>query len=266
MSRDNQEKLCLLAHKFHKSMASKCLSGKLGSDNCSSVWSLTRHYIGRLGSWWKACIVLTDIAKTYPDRLHNFAVSAVRGESATTVLPVIAEFDFIDVLGRLFPTYDSGQLQDVLRSIRDRLGPDIDKKFAQKFSHQNFRPQLHAEVSLLEHFHANGLAFVGDDRYIGCSKPSCYCCNLYMRFHPGSYLPRPCHGNTWINWSTPILSTSQAGLEAVDIGKIMHQMLEQIRKDIASQLGSASNENCWVPDSTTGISTSVSGPSLHMKQ
>jgi hypothetical protein len=265
-ARGDHEKLCLLAYNFHKSVASECLSGKLSSDDSSSVWLLTRHYIGRLGSWWKACVVLTEVAKIYPCRLDNFEVSAVPVKRATSALPVIPESDFINVLGRLFPTYDSVQLQDVLRSIRNRLGPDIDNKFTQKFTHQNFRPQVHAEVSLLEHFHANGLTFLGGDRYIGCSKPSCYCCNLYTRFHPGSYLPRPCHGNTWINWSAPFPLNSQTGLEAFEIEKIMQQMLGQIRNDITSQLGSASNESCWMPDSTTGFSTSVSGPSLHVNK
>jgi hypothetical protein len=166
----------------------------------------------------------------------------------------------------MFPTYDSVQLQDILRSIRARLGSDIDDKFANKFTHQNFRPQVHAEVSLLEHFHANGLTLSGGDRYIGGSKASCYCYNLYMRFHPGSYLPRPCHGNTWINWSTPIPLNSPTGLEAIEIENIMQQMLEQIRNDITSQLGSASNDSCWMPDLTTGFSTSVSGPLPHVNK
>jgi hypothetical protein len=50
-----------------------------------------------------------------------------------------------------------------------------------------------------EHIHVNRVSFVGNERYIGCSKPFCYCCNLYASFHPGLCLPRPCHGNTWIN-------------------------------------------------------------------
>ena len=199
------------------------------------------------------------MVRNYPRTFEELTVSTVRSSTATVSLPAISEFDFLHVLKRLFPTYNNGQLQHVLLSLRNRWGSDIDNRFVQKFSHENFRPRLHAEVSIMEHFHVNRLAFVGDDRYIGCSKPSCYCCNLYMRFHPGSYLQRPCHGNTWINWCTPSRLDVQTALNMDDTRNIMRRMVEQIRRDLLSQLTSGS-EKLWMFDSTTGLSTSVSAP------
>lgn len=45
--------------------------------------------------------------------------------------------------------------------------------------------------------------FVADNRYIGCSKPSCHC-QHYMQLHPEGFTPRPCHRNLWINRAPPM--------------------------------------------------------------
>ncbi len=52
--------------------------------------------------------------------------------------------------------------------------------------------EVHAETLMMEHFYFNQLHFFGNDRYIGCSKPSCYYCDLWEP-------PRQFRGST-VSW------------------------------------------------------------------
>ncbi len=70
----------------------------------------------------------------------------------------------------MFVAPASGQMQQFLDGADDIRLPDA---FTAKFNEANSRSQVHAEIMVLEYFYANRLEFLGDDRYIGCSKPSC---------------------------------------------------------------------------------------------
>lgn len=254
---NDHEKMCLLAYEFRNSPASSILAEKLQNRRFSALWLRIRHLIGRLGSWWKACKAVTRGARHYPSRLERFEVFPVPSSKVSISPPkVFSEVNLPDALKRLFPTYSDDQLQHFLQDLRHGCGFDVDETFVGKFMHKNFRPRLHAEVFVMDHFHHYRLSFVGDDRYIGCSKPSCYCCNLYNKFHPGSYLPRPCHGNTWINWCTPAHLNMQIALNRDDTNDMINRMLEQIRRDITLQF-TGSDVRSRLFDSATGLSASV---------
>lgn len=250
----DHETLCSLAYEFRNSPASRILEEKLQNRRSSALWLHIRHYIGRLGSWWKACKAVIYGATKFPSRLERFTLFPVISSRVSISLPAVPNVDFQDALERLFPNYNDDELQRVLQAFRHACGSDVDEEFLEKFTHKNFRPRLHAEVSMMEHCYQ--IDFVGNDRYIGCSKPSCYCCNLYTKSHPGLYLPRPCHGNTWINWCTPAHLDMHIALSRDENHEIMHRMVEEIRQDIESQLmGPKAKSRMF--DSATGLSSSV---------
>lgn len=66
-----------------------------------------------------------------------------------------------------------------------------------------WKPIIHAEIILLDWFIANNLRFFGADRYIGCSKPSCYCCFHDMKEHGGQIATPACHNNADLGWHAP---------------------------------------------------------------
>jgi len=44
---------------------------------------------------------------------------------------------------------------------------------------------VHAELLLIDHFQRNSCNFLGQgEKYIGCSKPACYLCHMYITQHP----------------------------------------------------------------------------------
>jgi hypothetical protein len=96
------------------------------------------------------------------------------------------------------------------------------KWFRSTGANAKLRTRLHAEVTMLKHFHRESMRFLNDDKYIACSKASCHCCALYFTHHPMGVVKRPCHGNIWVQWAVPI-GAEGAGIDDIDIA-IMRRM------------------------------------------
>jgi hypothetical protein len=78
----------------------------------------------------------------------------------------------------------------------------------------SFKTRVHAELLVLEKFRFNGWEFVAGDRYIGCSKPSCFCCYYYINFLPERYSVSGCYNKIYTYWRALDLTGVQ-DLEAV---------------------------------------------------
>ena len=63
-----------------------------------------------------------------------------------------------------------------------------------QFKDKDFRPRVHAELNLLEHFYRKRLPFLDDDLFIAYSKPACYYCYRYISLHPGGFVRPSSHG------------------------------------------------------------------------
>ncbi|KAJ6144550.1 hypothetical protein N7470_008445 [Penicillium chermesinum] len=50
-----------------------------------------------------------------------------------------------------------------------------------------FVTRVHAELQIVDYFSRKRLEFIEDDKYVGCSKPACYFCHLWIRLHPGGF-------------------------------------------------------------------------------
>lgn len=47
--------------------------------------------------------------------------------------------------------------------------------------------RVHAELLIVDYFSRKKLEFIDDDKYVGCSKPACYFCHLWISLHPGGF-------------------------------------------------------------------------------
>lgn len=113
---------------------------------------------------------------------------------------------------------------------------------------------LHAEVVMLEHFHSKGRLFAKGDCYIGCSKPSCYCCKLYFDCHGSTAMIGRYHGNLWMKWAVPRGLIRQDGTTDRTTVKLIRRMSEQVRRDLMSDLTPGRSSVPQLFDSTTGFS------------
>jgi hypothetical protein len=228
------------------------------------VWSDIRHYIGRLGCWTKAIKILISGAQAFPQRIENAQVEIIGPNGPADLPSKIHTTGLRGVIHHMLPADQTAMVEELSQVLVDANSvAQIESRFQEDYS--NMKPRPHAELLVLEHFHRNRFDFIADDRYIGCSKPSCYCCHLYLQCHPGRFAPRPCHGNLWINWAPPIPlpviaeGTGRGGLRARPQEHHTFQMLQNmvvlIRQDLRDQILARRPRRKRLPDSTTGMSS-----------
>jgi len=130
-------------------------------------------------------------------------------------------------------------------------------RILEAYQNPNFRPRVHAEIQVLEHFHESNLTFADSDRYIACSKPACYCCLLYIRHHPGNFVEPASHRNIHLNWRPPDLKPECDIVSHNHQRNILNSMIDDIRKDALHQISQRRPPHTWHPDSATGITESI---------
>ena len=156
----------------------------------------------------------------------------------------------------MLPAGSGDRVQELYEQIVGFRGLDFEHKFRELYSNQDTRLMAHAETFLLEHFYFQRLPYVWRDKYIGCSKPSCYCCHLYQRFHPDNPVLRPAHGTAWHRWAAPIIIDRD-----MDRQKwrhhlaIVNKMNEHIRRDVLAEIRNRMPRRERVCDSTSKVTS-----------
>ncbi|ERS97852.1 hypothetical protein HMPREF1624_06023 [Sporothrix schenckii ATCC 58251] len=125
-------------------------------------------------------------------------------------------------------------------------------------------PRVHAEVQVLEHFHAQRLVWADNgDRYIGCSKAACYCCHLYFRHHPLRPVVPDCHNKVYLKWGPPLLVGGVAHPGFKEQQTLLNRFIEDVRKDAIEQIRERRGRRpFWQPDSATAITQTVAGDNV----
>lgn len=245
--------LCSEADRFRDSESLRLLSGKVNAPQARREWSLLRHYIGRLGSWHRASRTLVEFARAQPHTFKRFEVGSIHTPKDVLAPRADDETNLQRILQRMFPTEPMEKLTRAIEMLQRLHRTDIYGRVYEEYTNKNFKPRVHAETYLLEHFFLKGLGFVGGYRYIGCSKPSCYCCDLYFQFHPGNFVRRDSHGNVWMNWQPPLQSVGDGQKHTAPI---LTAMIEKMRRDVMNEMISPSAYCAKLPDSTTGFTPS----------
>lgn len=210
-----------------------------------------RHYIGRLSSWRKAARNVISLGACFPAILASHEVATVACAEHSGSLFWTPEHDLDALLGRIVPNYHGHsiayQLKGKLKHASQSMGI---------LEGRHFHAKPHAETVVLDHFFTGNFAFVMGDRYVACSKPSCYCCKLYFKFHPLRAVTGRHHGNLWIQWGLPRPLSSISGRADRIALKILRQMSDEVRKDVLSVTLRGNSRQINMFDSTTGFSVS----------
>jgi OTT_1508-like deaminase len=219
-------------------------------------WHLIRHYMGRLRSWPRSAKLLVRVARRYSSLVSGFRCEIVPTPSPMRIPSPDEKTNLDGVLRRLVCKSETGRFENLQANLKCMRHFDIEASLKEQYTDKSLNPRIHSEVLMLEHFYADERSFVNNDRYIGCSKPSCYCCDLYIRYHPGRFEHRACHGNLWTNWAFPvdIRNESVSGMHAK---KILDGMIKEVRRDLLCQIESKQPQRRKWPDSTTGMSGSI---------
>lgn len=248
------EQRCSTAYGLRHHKYFRNLSKNAESDTPERAWYWIRHYIGRLGSWFVASTLLVAIARQNPQLFENFKVKPVNRIGRTATRVVNKDMSLRQALLHTLPGYNSELVDLRVRTLQAATSDDLAARFMKNYTNPKFVPKVHAETLMMEHLYFNELHFFGNDRYIGCSKPSCYCCDLYLRHHPGDFETRPCHGNVWVKWCLPFEVDEGDLSKQIHAAKMHKRILINIVRDLESRLLSGINEHEHACDSTTALS------------
>lgn len=175
-------------------------------QNC---WAGLRHSSGRLLSYIRATktLVVTQLSwsslgkpvkvrflpSSKPD--HNPLINDV---NRTTVS---AE----SILGKM--TGDVHLRKQYQSAAQELQKQGLDGLIQQRVKADGFRPQVHAEVLILQSLEQEGLVlptrFFNHDAYIGASKPTCKLCHWYFHLRNNGPEVRPTHHNFYPRWKLP---------------------------------------------------------------
>ena len=219
----------------------------------------TRHLIGLLGMHMKAARTLVATAMRFPAFFDDFEIKCLPSPKPAEIPPRMNKLTTLDqIVVRMLPENhkDVPIYQKALQDMDTRF--KIFQRFVDVYNRPTFLPRVHAELILLDHFHTHRYDFVDGDKYIGCSKPACYCCYHYICAHPGNFVRPPSHNKTYLNWRPPdVVDVDEDGSAAKLQRDIMNDIVKMIRKDVFAQIESQRGRHRMHPDSTTGITASV---------
>ncbi|TLS24270.1 hypothetical protein PpBr36_09083 [Pyricularia pennisetigena] len=118
------------------------------------------------------------------------------------------------------------------------------------------KPCVHAEILVLEHFWVDNRTFAFGDRFIGCSKPACYCCKRCIEGHPMGCVVPDSHEKFYPNWSPPLLGVEGRGFPLRR--KALQTIIESYRVSALEQILQRSGRAArWHPDSVTAITSRI---------
>jgi hypothetical protein len=241
-------------------------SGKAPRE-AAPAWYNICHYIGRFGAWARAVKVVVHFVRDEPQVTKGFQVRPIPSPLPIAAPPEDRRTKLEVVFRDLFPR-EPARAEAILAWVRQYTAwqypawksmkylYDIDEEFALEYESKTFRPRTHAEVLLLDYFSKQELDFFNNDGFVGSSKPSCYCCDLYFKFHQGVVVTRSTHGNAWPKWCLPpgMLQEHERKLEW-DGKIILKSMTDQIQSDILQLVDSNMPRRARVQDSTNGVWT-----------
>ncbi|RDI85546.1 hypothetical protein Vi05172_g4462 [Venturia inaequalis] len=253
--------ICFFAYENRKCTAMRSL-GSLsqepthfaGTDAPHLEYKQLRHLVGRLAHQFRTAKKIASHGSALLYLLDDCKVSSIIPPKTLDPPLPAAEDKLLDgILTRMLPK-DSADLPKYRQDLEFMSTHfQLATRLLAQYRNRNFKPRVHAELQILEHFHLNNLDFEDSDRYIACSKPACYCCALYIRHHHGSFVVPESHRKIWLNWRPPDVEAHEKKAQE----KILNAMIADIRKEAFDQIAGRTKRSHWRPDSFTGITVST---------
>ncbi|KAI0799501.1 hypothetical protein GGR55DRAFT_692588 [Xylaria sp. FL0064] len=266
--------LCYLAYRERDSLMMKRLSRHLPAHGDLSVidghFGAIKEFIHRLGRLAHHIRAPQQIIEDMSNHtglrnvLDEFQVHSIRPQPAVDRPLSEPDIHIYSIMTRMLPSNGfNAQYKEAADFMNQRF--NIVAQFRKQYDDKNFRPLVHAEIQVLEHFWGKR-QFFNDDRYIGCSKPACYCCHLYMQYHPARCVVPQTSRNVYLNWGLKALPQGSRDAEYTHQRDILNEMANSIRKDALDQILRKTSAAPWHPDSQTGFTLrapSIRDEALH---
>ncbi len=222
---------------------------------CKSNFRMVRHYIGRLALNLKAAKLIVHAALQIPQMFDGIKTNRI--ESSLASPPPLQERNptLLEIIGRMISDEDDIEIYRQAIEELDHLY-NLSSSLENLCQYGHWKPRVHAELLILNHFYTKNLEFAANDRFIAASKPACYFCYHYILAHPGGFVPPASHNNTYPNWRAPdIAASSIEAAKAIKLrADILNEMVKKIRLVALRQIMDRRGPRERQFDSTTGFS------------
>ncbi|OTB13680.1 hypothetical protein K445DRAFT_34222, partial [Daldinia sp. EC12] len=231
-------------------------NGNTSRRKSAKVFGGVRHLLGRLAHHVRAPKEVIEDSLELDYLFDPHQVCLVMPPPSNPRPQADSHTKLDGILKRMLPANDP-QLKEYTEALAslDRMF-QLTQRVRNEYENDS-QPRIHAEIQILEHFCANKLRYVGNDPYIGCSKPACYCCHLYFQHHRSRPVQPESHQKIYLNWGVPELADGSKDPGYITQRDLMNKMLETIRKDALAQIIQKAGPLKWHPDSLTGITVST---------
>jgi hypothetical protein len=250
-----RSEICQLCYTSRHSAEYTNLQIRAGSGQRSAKrFENIRHVIGRLNHTMKAVKNVVAAGIFLPALFDNFEVRQVKSSPRSSPPLQQRNPTLMDIAGRLLSDpNDIAHYREALKEMDEKF--NLSERLKDHCTSTEWRPRVHAELLVLDHFWTNDLDFVDGDRYIACSKPACYCCNLYIAAHPGLFKSPHSHNNCYLRWRAPDITDSSKTNLIKTREDILNDMTKDIRKEVLDQIRERRGPRGKKPDSLTEISS-----------
>lgn len=220
-----------------------------------SDWLRIRHCIGRIGMWHRKAMIITKFSCTYAHILSEAICQHLKLPKAAQLPEADTKTHLTGALRRMLPADEQHRVTELHNVLTQLRGFDMEGSFIDCFRKGKLSLRVHAEVFLAEYLCSNKISYLENDKYVGCSKASCYCCSLYLRYHPDNLVVRPSHGNVWRTWCPPLMAQETSSAQAKHNLHLMNKVIAHIRRDVLYEIEMKIPRWDRVPDSSSAIST-----------
>ncbi|OJD19829.1 hypothetical protein AJ78_00188 [Emergomyces pasteurianus Ep9510] len=192
---------------------------------CQSRFQRLQDNLKKLGKHTTCSRRLVDAATKLPNEfVLGFRVQPIGPSPLKPISLPVSKISVESIVGRMTSSkQEQDQIESQLEQRHGQSLADISQGMREK--HKVAKTQIHAELLLLSYIEQHGCEF-RDDRYIGCSKPACYLCHLYIACHPGNYCLPDTSNKLYIKWRMPDTCSE----------KILDRMVQQIKTDFKNDL------------------------------
>lgn len=257
ISKDRVElvKECFEARKgsVFETLSQLSASGKSHSKFYDDV----RHLLGRLGEHQKATKTIVSAALRFPGILDEFRIEVRVSPPSKCYFQSSDSITLDGLASRIFTKQeDIAHYQEALETLERTSNGDLSRRLREECY---FKTRIHAEILLADLFYWHQFDFLGEDPYIGCSKPACYNCFQYLLAHPGSFVLPASHNKLYIAWRTPDILEDHVPVTVAS--KIREsttvKMNLNIRMELRKQIDGRYARKAAQYDSVTGTSSSI---------
>ncbi|PGH06505.1 hypothetical protein GX51_02329 [Blastomyces parvus] len=236
----------------------------VNGQRCQSKFQRLQELLKKLGKHVTCSRRLVNAANSLPD---EFALGfEVKPISPSTPLPIglpLKKSSVEAIVGLM--TSDPPLREAIKEQLKGPYLGGLDT-ITQKINEtlRSAKTQTHAELLLINYMEQHEEISKTNNNYIGCSKPACYLCHLYIRHHPGKYSLPDTSNKLYVKWRIPDIDPGNK--DAISklneqAEKILEKIIQDIKTDFMNDLARSKPRNMHA-DSSADMTTTVAGPDV----